>query len=330
VRATRRIVEAIRAIHNVSGRSVAIGVSAGVALFPDDGHTFTQLMAAADQAMYDAKRDGGSHVHAHVTHHLGMDRVFDPQRWDAALVFQPWMDVATNRCGGVEALLRRREGAILQDPEMLLECARRTGSQSDVVAWVVGQACRQLAAWRADGIDVPRVSVNVTAADATGPVFPKLVMSLLDEHGVAPSHLQIEIDERTIGHPEPGLLQNLAELRTAGVHVFLDRFGGNGASLKRLSSMPINGIKIDRDLTRDSDRKQNAAMIAGGVAASKVLGLDIIVVGIENAAQTVMWKGGSSQFQGYHYCAPLPAALIEPTLRHGCPQPVRPSVDDED
>ncbi|MCC2657215.1 MAG: response regulator [Panacagrimonas sp.] len=283
----RRLVEAVRGIRSLNGQPIRLGASVGAAIFPDHGDSFESLLLHADGQMYRAKRAGGSDVRVQ-----SASRVRIPSRLetaeasidDAGLVYQPWVGGR----GGVEALLRLRRDGRWTGADELLRIADRPGPRSTLSQWVLQTACGQWASWhRAVHDDLGRLAVNMTAAEVARSGFPEIVTAVLASQGLPRDTLQIEIAEPLLDAPERALLDNMASLRAAGVRLVIDQFGRQRASLRALTRLPIDGVKLDASVVRGLESADNEAraLVAGIVAAAQIRQLEVAAVGVECEAQ---------------------------------------------
>lgn len=281
-----RLVEAVRSIRSVEEHPIRLGASAGAAIFPDHGDSFESLLLHADGQMYRAKREGGSGLRLHSAPPLQAAAPESPIA-DAGLVYQPWIGGSNGR-GGVEALLRRRRDGHWIGADELLRTADRLGPRSTLSQWVLRTACGQWARWnRHAEAESGRLAVNMTAAEVACAGFPDVVARVIDHEKLPRGTLQIEIAEPLLDAPTRALLDNLAALRAFGVRVVIDQFGRERASLRAMTRLPIDGVKLDASVVRGLETPDVAprALVAGIVAAAQVRQLEVVAVGVECEAQ---------------------------------------------
>ncbi len=316
----RRVLEALRTPVVIDGRSVAVRASIGLA--PLDGATPETSLRDADLAMYAAKAGGRDRVtwfqpdmHEHASaraavtadlqHALEQDRL--------TLHYQPIVDLVDGRLAGAEALLRwQREDGSFVPPDVFVPVAEAAGLMPCVDAWVLDRACRDLAAWRAGGTDLPQVSVNVSRRHLTRQL-PGLVTDVLTRHGLRPEDLCLEVTESAVA-PDPALAEEvLRAIRATGVRVALDDFGTGQSSLSQLADLPVDVVKIDKSFVTRAQGDGGRLLLQSVLAMCGALGLRVVVEGVEDLS-TLPWlrSDGCHLAQGYALGRPAPAyALVE-------------------
>ena len=230
---------------------------------------------------------------------------------DLRLQHQPIVSLADDEVVGVESLVRWQHPTLgLLQPAAFIPWAERSDLIVDVGIWVIDEACRQAAAWRADGRRL-QVSVNIGARHVEDPRLVATVEGSLAMHGVDPASLCIEITEAVpLTGSEPALAR-VQELRRLGVRVALDDFGTGCSSLGVLSRMEVDELKVDRLFVSGlhTEDRANHAVVAAVVAMAGSLGLDVVAEGIETAAQLRELRALACPFgQGYLYERPMAAA----------------------
>lgn len=285
----QRLVDAVRSIRSVEGQAIRLGASAGAAIFPDHGDSFESLLLHADGQMYRAKRAGGGSLRLQPTapaSAAGSAESPEAALANAGLVYQPWAGGAVGR-GGVEAFLRQRRDGHWSGADELLRAADRLGPRSTLSQWVLRTACGQWARWRRTDPHSDRLAVNMTATEVACAGFPDTVAAVLESENLPRGTLQIEIAEPLLDTPGRALLDNLAALRAAGVRIVIDQFGRERASLRAMTRLPIDGIKLDASVVRGLETSDagSRALIAGIVAAAQVRQLEVVAVGVECEAQ---------------------------------------------
>jgi len=313
----KRLVEVVGRDYDLDGNRVAIGVSIGVALAPQDGGGADLLLRHADMALYAAKEAGG-----------GTWRYFDPgmaerlqtrrslaadlrlalPRGELALHFQPLLRI-DGALFGFEALLRWQHPRLgLVAPAEFIPLAEECGLIAEIDQWVLRLACREASRWPGPY----QVAVNLSPAQLESRDLIGLVAAALAETGLAPAQLELEITEAVLLRDSQRTLELLHRLREMGVRVALDDFGTGYSSLGYLRSFPLDKLKIDRSFVHDLGRSGTAAPILRAIAAmAEALGLVTIAEGVETEAQLALLREfGVAQVQGYLFGRPRPAAEV--------------------
>ena len=314
----RQLLAGLREPFSIEGLTLEVDASIGMACHPAHGTGVETLIQRADIAMYSAKEGGGGHA----MFEPRLDR-FSPRRLSLAgglrqaiqngeitLFYQPKAELGTGAIVGVEALARWEHPTLgLIGPDGFIPLAEQTGLISRVTDLVLRTAIAQCGAWRADGLML-RVSVNVSPRNLNDPHLPGLISSLLEEAGVPPSMLQLEITESRAVPSGRDAARVLEELRTMGVGLAIDDFGTGFSSLVQLQRLPVDEIKIDRSfvsamLASESD----AAIVRSTIDLARNLGLVVTAEGVEDdATRRKLEQMGCDLAQGYELCRPLPPA----------------------
>jgi EAL domain-containing protein (putative c-di-GMP-specific phosphodiesterase class I) len=221
------------------------------------------------------------------------------------LVYQPLVTLDDGRVAGVEALLRWDHPIFgLVAPLRFIALAERNGMIIPIGAWVLREACAQLAAW---GRDALGVSVNVSARQLGSTDLVDVVRAALEESGIEPRRLCLEITETAMMADPAAIGETLGALKALGVRLAVDDFGVGHASLRQLRALlPVDTLKIDKSfvdgITADAD---DAAIVEGVVRLAHSLGLQAVAEGVETAEQVAMLRSFSCQIgQGYHFARP--------------------------
>jgi diguanylate cyclase (GGDEF)-like protein len=317
-----RIVDAASVPFLLDGREMYVSASVGVALALDADATPETLLRDADAAMYRAKERGRGRVEVfdealrvRIMERLdlenGLRRAL--QRDELRVYYQPEVSLSQDRMVAVEALVRweHPERGLLE-PADFIPLAEETGLIVDIGEWVLGQACRQVAAWRANGADID-VAVNMSARQLVQPDIVEVVRRALDESGLPPDALCLEITESAVMRDPEATLATLTLVKELGVKVALDDFGVGFSSLAQLKEMlPLHALKVDRSFISGlADDERNSAIVAAVVMMANTLGLTAIAEGVETEAQAQQARAlGCDISQGYFFTAPEPAAAI--------------------
>jgi len=294
----RRIQGILARPFTVEGRTLAVSASLGIAVYPEDGRDFAQLLKSADAAMHHAKRTarGGfrffsPELDARVAERFALENDLRQAlaRDELELFWQPVMRAGPPALlAGAEALVRwrhPREGLIAAD--RFVPVAEETGLIRPVGEWMLARALSQIGAWRRTLAGDLWFAIHVSAAElAQGEAYVERLAAALAEHGVPGSCLELQVAERAL---MAGLDRNVETLRRVGelgVRVVIDDFGTGYSSLAHLRRLPVSKLKIDRSFTRGIARNAEDAAIAGAIAAmARALRLDPVAEGVETEAQ---------------------------------------------
>jgi diguanylate cyclase (GGDEF)-like protein/PAS domain S-box-containing protein len=312
--------------YTINDQILHVNASVGVAIAPNDGSNVEELIANADLALYQAKSDGGRicrfflpvlRAQAQARRGLDLDlrRAFAQDEFE--LFFQPQIRLADEAVVGAEALLRWRhpERGILA-PGAFIETLAESAISSEVGRWIVRTACQKTAHWRAIGLPLMRIAVNLFPSQAHNEKLVADVDAALRESGLPPEALELEITEYVaFNHEDP--TGPLLKLHERGVKLAFDDFGTGYASLNYLARFPISHIKIDRSFVgKITDNAEDAAIVRSLIAMAHNLELEVIAEGVETDAQAAFLLNERCQeAQGFLYAKPLPADEFESYLR---------------
>jgi diguanylate cyclase (GGDEF)-like protein/PAS domain S-box-containing protein len=321
-----RIAEAFRRPFTVGGIEMISTPSIGISLFPDDARDAQELMRNADAAMYVHKRSGGGHSAVHAAGSDAMEqlsslnrlrRAVEEEDWE--LHYQPIVDLSSGDVLAVEALLRWRDpaGGITR-PGEFIPLAEESGLIQSIGDWVLGEACRQMRAWRDEGIELD-VSVNVSPLQLGRSAIVDEIGAHLDDHDLPHDALIVELTESS-AMADPEQVQKLLwELRGRGVRIAIDDFGTGASSLARLRHLPVEILKIDRAFVADTVHDPNAASMVGAIVElARTLGMVPLAEAVETREQrAIVQRLGCTLAQGYLFHRPVPAEDLAADLREG-------------
>jgi diguanylate cyclase (GGDEF)-like protein/PAS domain S-box-containing protein len=337
----QRLIPLIRQPHRVDGAELHVSCSVGIALYPDDARDIDELMRHADTAMYQAKAGGRDaarfftpamteraqarlQLEAHLRHAL--------ERGELSLVWQPRVCGATGALAGVEGLLRWHNPELGDvPPGQFIALAEESGLIVPIGAWVVEQACAQIAAWRAAGWPPLGVSINLSARQLRDAGLTELVRDSLARHCVPAGQLELEITESMLMENTEANLRQLHALRALGVGLAIDDFGTQHSSLAYLKRFPIDKLKIDRSFVQDMlDDPTDRAITLAIIGLGHTLGLQVVAEGVEGPEQAAQLRAaGCDELQGYHCGRPMTAAALA-LWRDGQAKPAADDVDDRE
>lgn len=321
-RLARRIIDAVRRPFEISGHQVFLGVSAGAAVFPRDGSDPETLLRHADLAMAAAKRNGGNayeffeaSMNQSAFERLVLENELrEAVREDQLVVYyQPKVDMQGGAIAGSEALVRwNHPTAGMLSPGAFIQAAEECGLIGEIGDWVLRRACREAAGLIERGISVP-VAVNVSAMQFESDGFAENVLDVLEETGLPPQMLELELTESTAMRDPERVIAQIAPLRELGVTFAIDDFGTGHSSLSYLTRMPFDVFKIDQSFVRDMSRDHHARVVVETILAmAKSLKLKTVAEGVETAEQYVALRDlGATLAQGYLFGRPMPLAELE-------------------
>ncbi|SFC47692.1 diguanylate cyclase (GGDEF) domain-containing protein [Nocardioides terrae] len=316
-----RLREALIRPIEINGVQRMVGVSIGLAVCPDHGTAPAELLRAADASMYRAKRgregvsvyEAGTCAGAEESS-LAAELLMAIERDEITLVFQPEQAVGSGRIVTVEALARwmRADGTPVP-PSTFVPLAEEVGLIRPLTVLTMRKALDEVLGWRRSGLDVA-VSVNLSAQLVSDRSVPGLVEELLRERGLTGDALILEITETAAIGSVDVARDVLQDLRALAVRIELDDFGSGYASARTLRDIPLDGVKIDRDLVNDHT-PGGRTMLTSMIQLGKVLDLYVVAEGIENESGLDALRSlGADVVQGYHLARPMPPTHIRQTL----------------
>ncbi len=317
-----RIVAAIGAPYDLDGHEIVIGASVGIALSSDDGADPHQLLKYADLALYCAKADG-----------RGTFRFFEPamdirlqaQRvleadlraaWmnkEFELFYQPQVNLQSELLSGYEALIRwHHPERGLVSPGEFIPAAEDMGLIVSLGEWVIEQACLQAATWPRN----IKVAVNLSPVQFRSKALVRSVQSALENSGLSPSRLELEITESVLLQDDEAILDTLHQLRYLGVRIALDDFGTGYSALSYLRSFPFDKIKIDQSFVRELSSRSDCLAIVQSIARlGATLGMATTAEGVETESQLLQIReAGCTEVQGYYFGRPKSARELVHSL----------------
>ena len=323
MRVAQRILEALDEPFRLDGREVVVRASIGITTSDRQYSRSEDVLRDADTAMYRAKSAG-----------KGRYAVFDPDMHEAArrrleienklraaidrgelsLAYQPIIDLRTGEWLALEALLRCSLEGLTVDTQTLISVAEETGLIVPLGRWVVRRACRDLRSWRErfPSARAVRLNVNASRREMIDPDFVQTIRAALDENGIEPGTLGVEVTESGIIQGVQDSSRRLCDLRALGVRLFIDDFGTGYSSLSCLHSLPLDWVKIDREFTATMSRDARyTAVVQAIVTLCHALGMKVIVEGIETDQQRRLVESlGCDAAQGFLFAAPMEAQRV--------------------
>jgi diguanylate cyclase (GGDEF)-like protein/PAS domain S-box-containing protein len=321
-----RVLAALRDPFSIKGREVFVSASIGIALSVGRYRQAEHIMRDADTAMYRAKALGKARyvIFDESMHALAVDRLRLEsdlrraiERGEFALHYQPIVALKSGEWTAFEALLRWQRGGVQVSPTEFIPIIEELGLIDVLGDWVIREACRQMADWRAR---FPHgalgVTVNVSARQLSQPDFLIGVRNAIRDANLQPGDLRIEITETTLMENPEAAETVLRRLRAMGVKVYLDDFGTGFSSLSYLHRFPVDTLKIDQSfIARLSTGVHEPAFIESIVALARTLGTRVVAEGVETEAQMrTLIRLGCGEAQGFFFAHALPPAVAETFL----------------
>jgi diguanylate cyclase (GGDEF)-like protein len=336
-RIAERIIQCLQRPVTTGGREYFITASVGVTQFPADGDCIEALLKHSDIAMYRAKDSGRGRATFYMPEM--QERMTARTKLESALqravkneefevVYQP-----IARCGplhtvGLEALLRWPEGPSDGDaktPAVFIPIAEESALIVEIGDWVLHTACRQYSNWRRAGYALDYVSVNVSARQLRELSLLDRITRIIDEFGMRPHELQIEITENVLAHG--GVTeQTLRDLAARGVRLALDDFGTGYSSLNYIRRFPIHSVKVDRSFVADLPKVTDACLLMESIIKMcSALGKHVVAEGVETTEQLQLIEAlGCNEVQGYLIGRPMVAGDVPGILRRrGATEPLQ-------
>lgn len=324
----KRVESSLSAPFEYENQELGVSVSIGISIYPDDEKNEEYLLSHADVAMHRIKDQGGASFQFY-TSDMNVSsgiRIIEEQKLRNAIqkneyriYFQPVVNVQTGTLVGMEALLRwQMDDQTLVLPGKFISLLEESGLIVPVGEWVLREACLQTKRWIDQGYGPLVVSVNVSVRQFRQLDFVDVVYKILDETGLAPCCLQIEVTEGVLMEDTQASKLMLDGLKALGITLAIDDFGTGYSSLSYLKSYPIDTLKIDRVFVSGiEDNNEGAAIASTIVALARNLKLNIIAEGVETHQQmTFLLALGCHVIQGYFFSHPVSGADFEQILKN--------------
>ena len=319
------LLEVVREPFIAGGHELRVSTSIGISMYPGDGGNQHDLLTNADAAMYHAKGLGRNaycffepsmNANVHKQLQLVQDLRLAIERNELVLHYQPKFHAPNGPILGVEALVRWQHPVRgLVSADEFIPLAEKTGLIVPLGAWVLNEACRQMAQWHSEGHTTWSVAVNLSALQFAHAALIDTVRDVLARHALDPHCLMLEITESTAMRDADASLQILQQLDAMGVRISIDDFGTGYSRLLYLKRLPASELKIDRGFVRDlAHDTEDAAIVSAIVALGQTLNLRIVAEGVETAEQQAfLTRLGCDSLQGYLLGRPMAAESLSAT-----------------
>ncbi len=313
------IIQSLAQPFYLQGQALFVSASVGIASYPEHGDNAEILLKSADTAMYGAKNDGRNtyQFFARAMHENAALRLQTEaqlrralERGEFLLHYQPKLDLAGATVSGFEALLRwNHPQRGLVPPLEFVSILEDTGLILPVGEWVIGEVCRQLKAWQADGLPLAPVAINLSARQLQQDDLAGAIERIVVGAGVEPALLEFELTESMLMTNPEAAVETLSRIKALGMRLSVDDFGTGYSSLAYLKRFPLDALKIDRTFVRDLPHDSDDALITKAVIRlAHSLNLKVVAEGVENVEQIrELEKYDCDEIQGYYISRPLPA-----------------------
>jgi diguanylate cyclase (GGDEF)-like protein/PAS domain S-box-containing protein len=315
----RRVLQAVSEVHAIGRHDLYVTASIGVSLYPDDGLDAETLLKNADTAMYQAKENGrqcykfftpAMNTRAVERQTIEEDLRHALEQKQFSLDYQPKIDIKTGAINGVEALLRwthPKRGRV--PPLSFIRIAEDSGLILPIGAWVMREACAQAKAWADQGLPPAIMAVNVSAVQFMNENFLQSIFAALDDTGLAPGFLELELTESALMQQPKLAASILKNLRDKGVVVSVDDFGTGYSSMSYLKKLPLDTLKIDQSFVHNlSKNSDDAAITISIINLGQSLNLRVIAEGVETAEDLAFLDAHDcDEAQGFYLSPPVSA-----------------------
>lgn len=323
----QRLFDSLSEPITVGDSAVYANCNVGISLYPNDGHDVETLVRHASTARHHAKVGPGRHKYMFFAHEMNK-RSYEQMKLgtqlrqaidkdEFVLLYQPSFDIRTGRICGVEALIRweHPEKGLL-GPQEFIPIAEHTGFVGELGDWVLRTACKQMKNWSDQGVAGIRVAVNLSAVQLRAPGLEANVFNIIEDIGVNPCCIEIEVTETALMDDVQHAQQVLQKIRDLGVHVAIDDFGTGYSSLSHLKYFVVDKLKIDKSFIRDVTRdNRDAAVVGATIAMAKLLNASVVAEGVETQAQLdFLRKRQCDIVQGFLLSEPLTAEQVSERL----------------
>jgi EAL domain-containing protein (putative c-di-GMP-specific phosphodiesterase class I) len=326
------VLETVAKAHRIDRHDLHVTTSIGVSIYPDDGLDAETLIKSADTAMYQAKANGRQsyqffkpimNVQAVERQSIeeGLRRALERQEF--VLHYQPKINLRTGAITGAEALIRwthPTRGSV--PPAQFIPVAEDCGLIAPIGAWVLREACTQARTWVNAGLPATTMAVNVSVMEFRDQNFLKRLFAVLDETGLDPKSLELELTESVLMKHAGATASILRTLREKGVQVAIDDFGTGYSSLSYLRKFPVDALKIDRSFVRQiSDAGNDTTIVTAVIGMARSLKLRVVAEGVETAEELAFLRAHQcDEAQGHYFSRPVLPRQFARLLRTGIPE----------
>jgi diguanylate cyclase (GGDEF)-like protein len=319
----QKILDAMVEPYRIEEYDLTLTASIGIALYPEDGADLEALSKSADTAMYRAKNEGRQgyrfftpEMQARSVRNLQLVNALRHaiQLEQLSVFYQPQFSMQTGHIIGAEALLRWQNPELgMVSPSEFIPIAEESGLILTIGEWVLRSAVRQAKYWLNNGFPALIMAVNISAAQFLNPDLPNLITRILDEEGLPPEYLELELTESVAMYNPINAIAVMNNLHERGIRMSIDDFGTGYSSLSYLKKFKVYKLKIDQSFVRDiSTDAEDRAIVNAVISLAKSLGLKTIAEGVETKEQLeFLYENGCDELQGYLYSKPVTAEQFE-------------------
>jgi diguanylate cyclase (GGDEF)-like protein/PAS domain S-box-containing protein len=328
----KRMLHAVAEAHSINQHDLHVTTSIGVSVYPDDGPDAETLIKNADTAMYQAKENGrqsyqffkpAMNVRAVERQSIEESLRRALERQEFALHYQPKINLTTGEITGAEALMRWTHPTRgLISPAQFIPVAEDCGLILPIGNWGLREACRQAQSWVDAGLPLGTMAVNISAMEFRDEHFLEGVFTILDDTGLAPGSLELELTESVLMKRAESTESILKALRARGVQVAVDDFGTGYSSLSYLRKFPIDALKIDQSFVRQiTTSPDETTIVTAVISMGRSLKLRVVAEGVETQEELAFLQAHQcEEAQGYYFSRPVAAQQFVSLLRTGIPQ----------
>jgi diguanylate cyclase (GGDEF)-like protein/PAS domain S-box-containing protein len=325
----RRILQAVSEAHLIDKHDLHITTSIGLSVYPDDGLDAETIIKNADTAMYQAKENGrhgyqffepAMNVRAVERQSIEESLRRALERREFQLHYQPKVDLRTGKITGAEALVRWNHplrGSV--PPSQFIPVAEDCGLILPIGNWVLREACRQTRAWLDAGLELTTMAVNISAVELRNERFVDVVLGVLDDTGLDPCRLELELTESVLMKHVESTELILNRLRARGVQLAVDDFGTGYSSLSYLRKFSIDTLKIDQSFVRQiTTGPEETTIVAAVISMGRSLKLRVVAEGVETEAELAFLRAQQcDEAQGYYFSRPVTPEQFEKLFQTG-------------
>lgn len=327
----RRMLQALAETHSIDQHDLHVTASIGVTVYPDDGPDAETLVKNADTAMYQAKENGrhsfqffkrSMNVRAVERQSIEEDLRRALTQQELTLHYQPKVDLRTGQITGAEALIRwthPTRGPV--SPAQFIPVAEDSGLIVPIGNWVLREACERASAWADAGLSLPTMAVNISAMEFRDDNFLEGVFGILEETGLDPSSLELELTESVLMKRAESAESILESLRGGGIQLAIDDFGTGYSSLSYLRKFQVDTLKIDQSFVRQiTTGGDETSIVTAVISMGRSLKLRIVAEGVETLEELSFLQAHEcDEGQGYYFSRPVPPQQFVALLGAGMP-----------